>query len=181
MAWAKPTRRKMKKLAQCSVKAVDFITLWSGRFCSLLIIPIIAMVSYETFSRYFFNSPTTWAMELSTLVFGIYMIWSMAPSVLNKGQVAMDAFYNKWSPRTRAVVDSLTFGLVFIFCAAVAYESIIYAIESWQQNEHSRSLLQEPLYHWKAILAAGCSLFLLQALSSFIKNLWLAATGEDLL
>lgn len=170
----------MKNILRCGVNAVDFITLWSGRFCSLLIIPIIAMVSYETFSRYFFDSPTTWAMELSTLTFGVYMIWSAAPSVLHKGQVAMDAFYNKWSPRKRAVVDSLTFVLVFIFCATVFYESAFYAVESWQANEHSMSLLKEPLYHWKAILAVGAFLFLLQAVASFLKNLWLAITGEEL-
>ena len=171
----------MKKLAQYSVKAIDGLTLWSGRFCSLLLIPIIVMVSYEAFSRYFFDKPTTWAMELSTLVFGAYMIWSMAPSILNKGQVAMDAFYNKWPPRTRAIVDSVTFVLVFIFCLAVFYEATYYAVESWQANEHSRSLLQEPLYHWRAILAVGCFMFLLQALSSFIKNIWLAVTVENLL
>ena len=171
----------MKKLAQCCVKSIDFMTLWSGRFCSLLLVPIIAMVSYEAFSRYFFNKPTTWAMELSTLVFGVYMIWSMAPSVLNRGQVAMDAFYNKWSPRGRAIADSLTFGLVFIFCAALCYEAIYYTIDSWQANEHSMSLLREPLYHWRGILAVGTLLFVLQALSTFIKNLWLALTGEALL
>ena len=171
----------MKKLARYCVRSIDFMTLWSGRFCSLLLVPIIAMVSYEAFSRYFFNNPTTWAMELSTLVFGVYMIWSMAPSILNKGQVAMDAFYNKWSPRTRAMADSVTFVLVFIFCATVFYEAAYYAVDSWQANEHSRSLLQEPLYHWRAILAVGALLFLLQSLSSFIKNIWLAATGEELL
>ena len=171
----------MKKLAQCCVRAIDTMTLWSGRFCSLLLVPIIAMVSYEAFSRYFFNKPTTWAMELSTLVFGVYMIWSMAPSILNKGQVAMDAFYNKWSLRTRAMVDSVTFVLVLIFCLTVFYESAYYAVESWQMKEHSRSLLQEPLYHWRVILSLGALMFLLQALSSFLKNLWLAVTGEDLL
>ncbi len=139
------------------------------------------MVSYEAFSRYFFDNPTVWAMELSTLVFGVYMIWSMAPSILNKGQVAMDAFYNKWPPRTRAIVDSATFVLVLIFCLTVFYEAAYYAVESWQASERSRSLLQEPLYHWRAILALGAFIFLLQALSSFIKNIWLAVTGENLL
>ena len=171
----------MKKIAQCCVRAIDSMTLWSGRFCSLLLVPIIVMVSYEAFSRYFFNKPTTWAMELSTLVFGAYMIWSMAPSILKKGQVAMDAFYNKWSPRTQATVDSITFVLVFIFCLTVFYEAAYYAVESWQMNEHSRSLLQEPLYHWRAILAVGALMFLLQSLSSFLKNIWLAVTGENLL
>ena len=171
----------MKKIAQSTVKCVDTITLWSGRCCRLLLIPIILMVTYEACARYFFSSPTIWAMELSTLVFGVYMIWSMAPSVLNRGQVAMDAFYNKWSPRGRAIADSLTFGLVFIFCAALCYEAIYYTIDSWQANEHSMSLLREPLYHWRGILAVGTLLFVLQALSTFIKNLWLAVTGEALL
>ena len=171
----------MKSVLQKIVRSVDLVTIWSGRFCSLLILPIIGMVGYEAFARYFLNKPTIWAMEISTLVFGVYMIWSCAPSILKKGQVAMDAFYNKWSPRTRAVVDCLTFGLVFIFCAAMLHEAVIYAMDSWQRNEHSRALLEEPLYHWRTILAVGVFLFVLQSISAFLKNLWLAATGEELL
>ena len=170
----------MKKFLQKTVAAIDWVTAWSGRLSSLLLLPSIGMVGYEALSRFLFNKPTIWAMELSTLVFGVYMIWACAPSILNKGQVTMDIFYNKWSTRTRAVADSLTFILVFLFCAAMLHESVLYAIDSWQRNEHSRALLEEPLYHWRTILAAGVLLFVLQSVSAFIKNLWLAVTGEKL-
>ena len=163
-----------------TVKVIDFTTVWTGRLFSLLIIPLILIILFEIVARYFFNSPTNWAMEVSTMVFGVYMIWSCGPSLLGKVQVVMDAFYNKWKPRSKAIMDSLTYLFAFVFCLAVFHQATVYAVQSWQIAEHSQSILGQPLYHWKTIIAAGTFMLLIQSISQFIKNIWFAITGEEL-
>ena len=107
--------------------------------------------------------------------------WSGAPSVLAKSQVCMDAVYNMWKPRTKAIVNSFTYTLAMSFCTVLAWQASKYAIQSWQTKELANTILSQPLYHWRVFLAAGTWLLFLQVSSELLKNYWHAFTGEALL
>ncbi len=170
----------MKRIALGYVRTIDAISSWTEKIGCFLILPMIGVVFYEVISRRFFQSPTIWAMDVLTMLFGLYIIWSGAPSVLSKAQVCMDAICGRWKPRTRACVDAATFTLTLSFCIILAMQATLYAIESWEVREISNTILAHPLYHWRAALALGTWLLLLQFISEIIKNAWLAITGEEL-
>ena len=170
----------MKRIALGYVHIIDTISTWTEKIGCYLILPMIAVVFYEVISRRFFHSPTIWAMDVLTMLFGLYIIWSGAPSVLSKSQVCMDAISGKWKPRTKACVDTVTFTLSLSFCFILAWQTTTYAMESWKVREISSTLLAQPLYHWRALLALGTWLLFLQFVSEIIKSAWLAATGEEL-
>ena len=109
----------MKKLALVFVTTVDRINRFVGDYVGYLILPMIFVICWELISRKFFNKPTIWAMEVTWMLFAVYIIWSGAPSLLAKAQVRMDAIYNRWKPRTQAIMDSLTFVCGFVFCAVL--------------------------------------------------------------
>lgn len=170
----------MKKLALVFVTTVDRINRFVGDYVGYLILPMIFVICWELISRKFFNKPTIWAMEVTWMLFAVYIIWSGAPSLLAKAQVRMDAIYNRWKPRTQAIMDSLTFVCGFVFCAVLFYKASFYALDAWAKHEMSNTPLGQPLYHLRAIVAVGTALLLLQHLSDFVKNLWMAFTGEEL-
>lgn len=170
----------MKRIALCYVRSIDAISAWTEKIGCFLILPMIGVVFYEVISRRFFQSPTIWAMDVLTMLFGVYIIWSGAPSVLAKSQVCMDAISGRWRPRTKACVDAITFTLTLSFCIILAWQTTLYAIESWQVREVSNTILAHPLYHWRALLAVGTWLLFLQFTSEIVKNAWLAVTGEEL-
>ena len=170
----------MRRIVLSYVRIIDTISTWTEKIGCFLILPMIGVVFYEVISRRFFHTPTIWAMDVLTMLFGVYIIWSGAPSVLAKAQVCMDAISGRWRPRTRACVDAVTFTLSLSFCFLLAWETTKYAIESWQVREISNSILAHPLYHWRTVLAVGTWLLFLQLISEIIKNAWLAATGEEL-
>ena len=170
----------MKKLALRIVNSVDWFNLWAGKLCGLLILPMIGIVFYELIARRFFNQPTTWATELTTMIFGVYIVWSTGPSLLAKAQVSMDAFASRWSPRVRATVDACTFVLSFVFCLALVVKSTEYAVESVNIREFSNTPFGQPLYHWRVLIALGLYGLLFQCVADFIRNLWLAVQGEVL-
>ena len=170
----------MKTLALRFVTAVDWFNLWAGKICGLLILPMILTVFYELIARRYFNQPTIWATELTTMLFGVYIIWSTGPSLLAKAQVSMDAFASRWSPRVRATVDACTFVFSFVFCLALVVKSTEYALDSVVIREHSNSPFGQPLYHWRMLIALGLYGLLFQCLADFVRNLWFAVKGEVL-
>ena len=171
----------MKQFILVCVKTIDAMSRWTENIGRYLILPMIGVVCYEVVVRRFFNAPTTWAMDILGMLFGVFIIWSGGPSVLAKSQVCMDAVYNMWKPRTKAIVNSFTYTLAMSFCTVLAWQATKYAIQSWQTKELANTILSQPLYHWRIFLAAGTWLLFLQMTSELLKNYWHAATGEALL
>ena len=139
-----------------------------------------SIMLYEAISRYFFANPTTWSFEFSKMSFGFYMIWAGAYTMLQGEHVTMDIFYSKWSPRAKAIMDSITFVFFMIFVSLLLYLVTTDAINSISFKETSNSTIAQPLYHWRASLAVGILLLLLQGVAEFIKNIWFAIHNEAL-
>jgi len=135
---------------------------------------------YEAISRHFFNNPTIWAFEFSKMSFGFYMIWAGAYAMLRGEHVSMDIFYSRWSPRAKAIMDSVTFIFFMMFVSVLLYLVTADALNSISFKETSNSTLAHPLYHWRVSLAVGILLLLLQGVAEFIKNLWFAIHNEAL-
>ncbi len=170
----------MKKLALTLVNSIDRMNRFVGGYVGYLLFPMIFMVCWELISRKFFNKPTPWAMEMTWMIFAVYIIWSGGPSLLAKAQVRMDSLYNKWKPRTQACIDMATFVCGLLFCAALTYKAFDNAFASWNVREMSNTPFGQPLYHLRMVVAVGTVFLLLQTISDFIRNLWLVITGEEL-
>lgn len=167
-------------LLRTTVRTLDAISAWSGKILALFLLVMIAITMYEVIARYVFNSPTSWALEATTMLFGTYMICSLAYTLLTKAHVSMDIFYSKWSDRTKALVDLCTFPLVTVFITLLLWQSTVYGIESVQMREHATTVWGPPLYPWKMTIPLGMLLLMLQHISDFIRNLVLVVTGEKL-
>ncbi len=55
-------------------RLITALNRWVATVVSAFVFIMVAVISYEVVSRYFFNAPTTWAMELATLLFGPYFL-----------------------------------------------------------------------------------------------------------
>lgn len=154
-------------------RLVTRATMW-------LIVPLTGIMLLDVILRYVFNAPTLWGAELSIMVFGLYMLFAGPCSVMEKVQVGVDIFSSRWSPRTRAAVNCLTYGFTALLFAGLLCTSFVYALESWEIKEISSSAWGQPLYHWKALIPVAFALMLLQTFADFLRNLWHAATGREM-
>ena len=84
------------------VALIDAINDWLGRLVSFGVIPIAALVLFEVFCRYLFNSPTVWANELTQMLFGAYVILSGGYIMRWGGHVNVDILYSRLTGKTRA-------------------------------------------------------------------------------
>ncbi|WP_245586977.1 TRAP transporter small permease subunit [Pelistega indica] len=72
---------------------------------------------YEVISRYIFNSPTVWGLELATLIFGPYFLLGGAYLLHLKGHVNLDLVKNKLSDKSQKFLDIFAYLVIMSFCA----------------------------------------------------------------
>jgi len=151
---------------------IDSLVEVVGQTSSYLILPLIGMIGYEVVMRYAFNAPTTWAFELSTFVYGVHFILGLSYAHKHNSHVAIDVFEAKLPQKPRAVlriVTNLAFFLPII--GILAYGTVVYAATSWGYRELSWSSWQPKIYPYKALMALGFVLFLLQGIAKLIDDI----------
>ncbi len=153
------------------IHRIDTISEWSGRICCWISLPLVVFMAYDVIMRYLFQAPTRWAYEMTWMQYGALFILGGAYGLKYKLHVRVDIIYNRWSKRTQAIFDFLTY--IFIF-APVFYilitHSVIYAYYSWEVWETSYiSYWQPPVYPIKTIMVIGFVLFALQGIAEFLR------------
>jgi len=164
------------------VRAIDAFTDATGTLVAWLIVPLVAVVAYEVVARYAFSAPTIWSFDLTYMFYGaIYMLG--AAYALHKGaHIRTDFFFEKWSIRTRGVIDSVAY-IVFFF-PSLAVFLVVSAGEGWYAFEIGETSEQTPwrpiLWPFKMVVPATCLLLMIQGISETIKSVYAARTGREL-
>ena len=164
----------MPGVIRAYVRWIDALNYRVGRIAMNLIYVMGAVLLYSTIMRVIFGVPINWAMEMSQFLLSAYYLLGGAYSLQLGVHVRMDIFYGGMSPRSRAITDAITiifviFYLVVLFGGGVS--STEYAITYNQKNYTAWAPLLWPI---KVIMTTGIFLMLLQALSTFFKDLALA-------
>ncbi|GHV54351.1 hypothetical protein FACS1894206_06950 [Deltaproteobacteria bacterium] len=165
----------MKKL----IARIESLNNIIGRICSYSILIMMLLVVYEVFTRRVLNSPTVWTFEAITMIFGFHFMMVMPFTLLNKGIVNVDLFYNKLNIKNRALLDVLTYALLFFpFVGGIFLFAVPYAIDSWQTLETSWSVFAPPIYPFKTVIPVAFGLLLLQGIAELFKRI-LILKGES--
>lgn len=161
------------------IKAIARINEKMGQMVSYLIIFLVAVILYEIFVRYLLNSPTIWAHEVSQMVYGVYVILLGGYVLQRGGHVNVEILYNRFRPRTRAIIDLFTWLLFFYFCGLLFWKGGEMAWDSFKVRETDPTTFAPPVYPIKMMIPLGALLILLQGLAKFIRDLKFAITGKE--
>jgi TRAP-type mannitol/chloroaromatic compound transport system permease small subunit len=101
--------------AKIYVRIMDTVSTKVGHVVKFLVLFMIAVLTYNTISRYFFNHPNKWALEITQFTNGTFYMVGGSFVLLMGGHVRMDIFYEKWSAKKKAFFDILTFIFTFAF------------------------------------------------------------------
>ena len=162
------------------VNFIDTIGKWTGRILGPVIVIILAMVVYQVLMRYAFGSPTSWAILSTTYLFGVYFILGGGTALLYRRHVNMDIFYNRWTQRTKAIVDMTSSVFFFGFCSVLLWQGWQVFWESLQMMEHHHIIRYFPLYPVRLMVPVGAVLILLQGFAKFMRDCTLALTDREL-
>ena len=163
------------------LKGVDWLSEWSGRIFVWLIIPLTIVVVLEVVARRIFNAPHIWATEVTNYLYGPHFMLVAAYTLLHQSHVSIDIIYGRFSPRTRGILDILTYLVFFFpFCIIVFTEGIVFAQTSWLIGETSDSAALRIVPLVKSVIPVTFGLLLLQGLANFIRSIMLAVRGKEI-
>ena len=165
-----------------TIRVIDKFTDTTGTWVAWLNVPLVLAVSFEVISRYAFNAPTTWSFDVTYMLYGTIFMLGSAYALHKGAHIRTDFFFEKWSTRTRGVIDSIAY-IVFFFPSIFVF-LLVSGAEGWYAFEIGETSEQTPwrpiLWPFKLVVPLTCLLLLIQGVSETIKSVWAARTGIEL-
>ncbi|MFZ5633270.1 MAG: TRAP transporter small permease subunit [Bacillota bacterium] len=124
--------------------------------------------------RAFFNSPLTWSFDTVCYLNAAAAFLAGGFGLLTDRHVRVDVVYERFSPRTKGVMDVCTSFLFFLFCLVLVWMGGETALESWQSKALAGNVLNPPLYLPQLLLPVGGLLMGLQGVFRLIRDFKLA-------
>lgn len=169
-----PEEQGPAKGARKVVQIIDTANGFFGKAISVLIVPMVYCLLHEVIGRYFFTAPTIWAGDLSVIMYGMFFMIASPYCLREGGHIRTDFLYNRWSSRTKGLVDLIVYFFIFIPVHLVFLKvSWEFFYKSFQYNEKIISSPWMPIiWPLKFALPFGIFLMLLQGIAETIKSFY---------
>ena len=157
----------------------DKVSAWFGKAFAWCIMVMTFGVGYEVFVRYLLRDPTSWAFDLSYMMYGALFMMAGAYTLSRDGHVRGDFVYRLWSPKTQAKVElALYFLFFFPGVLALILAGWKYTERSWRYLEVSvMSPANVPIFQFKTIISVAGLLLLLQGAAQVCRCILCIRTG----
>jgi len=163
-----------------TIVGIDTFSDWIGRLASWLTLPLMLGMVYEVTVRYAFTAPTSWAYDISRMLYGSMFILG-AGYALSKGvHIRSDFLYRKWSVRTQGRVDAA----LYIVCYFPAMLIFLWVASQWawtavDRGERGMDTAWMPMLGpIKSCLPFGIVFLVIQGVSELLKSVYAASKGR---
>lgn len=167
---------------------IDRLSQWVGKAFAWCILILCLATTYEVFVRYVLGAPTSWAFDISYIMYGTLFMMAGAYALSRNAHVRGDFVYRLWPPRIQATVELVLYFLFFFpGMLAMIYAGIDYAAESvsfmpygptgpWGEISIN-SPAGVPVFPLKIILPVACFFLVLQGIAEAIRCVQCIKTG----
>ncbi|MGD9952050.1 MAG: TRAP transporter small permease subunit [Burkholderiales bacterium] len=162
------------------VLAIDQLSKTVGHAFAWCIAVLMFGTCFEVLVRYVLNDPTSWAFDMSYLMYAGVFYMAGAYALSRAAHVRADMFYRLWRPRTQAAVE-LALYLVFFFpgVLALVIAGWGYGAEAVRIGEVSvNSPAGVPIWPLKMMIPVGAGLLALQGLAEVLRCLLCLREGR---
>jgi TRAP-type mannitol/chloroaromatic compound transport system permease small subunit len=154
--------------------AVDRVNTWVGRLSALAIFGVTFAVLYEIVARGVFASATLWSNETTVYLSAIAYLIGGGYALALRRHVRIDLVYVTLSPRTRAVLDCLTFVFFVLYVGALVWVGFTIGWTSFQQGEGTGTPWNPPIWPVKLAIPLAGLLLLLQGIVNLLRDIGIA-------
>lgn len=155
------------------VAAIERLIALFAKVAALLVIALSLLVVWDALNRYLFHGGSVALQEWEWHLFDILFLLGLSYTLQSDKHVRVDIFYSRFTPRTKAIVDTLSqLFLVIPFTLLILYVSWDFVAISYAQHEVSA----DPgglshRYLIKGMILVGFVLLLLQSLCTLWHNI----------
>ena len=166
--------------ALAASRVIDRCNGWIGVAVAWLALPLVAAVAWEVVARYAFSAPTVWSFDLTYMLYGAMFMLGAAYALSVGAHIRTDFFWERWSARTRGIIDAVAY-VVFFFPGIALFLWVGWE-EAWYSYDIAEASEQTPwrplLWPLKACVPVAAALLLLQGVSELVKSLHAAILGR---
>jgi len=155
------------------LKLIDTITKYVAYLTAFILAALVMLVVYDATSRYLFSAGSTALQELEWHFFDVVILLSIAYTLRNNAHVRVDIFYEKFSQKTKVLINIVSF-LFFVLPLSflIIYIGIGFVELSFVQHEAS----SDPgglKYRWivKSLMPLAFVLLALQAFKELFSDI----------
>ena len=186
------------RVMRCYVLVVDRFNRSLGKVMMYGVFVIMAVLMWSTISKIGWD-PSLWTLEAAQFSMVVYFFLGGPYAIQTGSHVRMDLFYDKWSPKRKALVDAISVLCLLIYLIALllgaigstAYSlgyfgsdalSFFVGLITGEQSlgflERSRTIWQPYLWPIKLVMCVGIILMLAQSISELFKDILLLRQEE---
>jgi TRAP-type mannitol/chloroaromatic compound transport system permease small subunit len=165
---------------QSVLLGIDRLSAFMGKAFAWCIIALTGVVVYEIIMRYVFRAPTSWAYDVSYMLYGTLFMMAGAYALSRNGHVRGDFLYRNFRPANQARLDLVLY-VLFFFPAIFAFmiSGWSFAHISFLQNERSMFSPTGPvIWPFKFLIPVVGVLLLLQGVVEVVRCIRCIRTGE---
>jgi len=161
------------------VAFADRVSAWFGKTFAWVIMVMIFGVTYEIFVRKLLGKPTSWAFDVSYIMYGTLFMMAGAYTLSRDAHVRADFIYRLWKPRTQATVELILYFLFFFpGVLALTLAGWKFVARSWRFQEVSiYSPAGVPVYGFKSVIIAAGALLFIQGVAQVFRCIICMRTG----
>ena len=161
----------MPKFIVTYVRVVDYLSTKAGRLAMYLIFVMIGVLLLDALTRNVIRIPLHWCIEMAQFTMAAYYIVGGPYSMQLDSHVRMDLLYSRFSKQNRARLDCFTALFLVIYLVVLLIGSISSTMYAIEYDQRKFSMWNPSLIPIKIIMVCGIALMLLQAVSTFFKDL----------
>ena len=141
------------------------ISLIGIRLSEVAVFLLLLITTYAVVGRYFFNSPSIHAVEVSKYLL-VAMVWAAAAWTYRIDRhVGFETVKYVKNIAVKRVFQLISKTAVFLFCLTIFYSGVLSVVTAFEKNYRTASLLDFPLWVIWACIPIGVLMLALEALS----------------
>ena len=164
---------------QSMLHGIDQLSKSIGHAFAWCIVILTLGTSYEVFVRYMLDDPTSWAFDMSYILYGGLFLMSGAYALSRGAHVRGDIFYRLMPQRVQASLELVLY--IFFFypgVIALMYSGWSYGMDSLRIGEVSvNSPIGVPIWQLKLVIPAAGALLALQGFAEMLRCIICIRTG----
>lgn len=154
--------------------AIDRLNCAVGRFWALSIFIVVLAVLIEVVARSALGQATIWSNETTIYVSAVAYLLGGGYAMAHRRHVRIDLIYERLSPRTRTVLDCITFLFFVLYIGALFWVGAKMGWMSFQQGEGTGTPWNPPIWPVKLAIPLAALLLLLQGVANLLRDIGIA-------
>jgi TRAP-type mannitol/chloroaromatic compound transport system permease small subunit len=156
---------------------VDKINHAVGHVAMYLLVVLLGILTWSVLTKSL-GTPAHWVMEMAQFTMAAYYLLGAGFSMQQGAHVRMDFLYERWKPRRRSLVDSVTSVFLIFYLVMLVIGGWSSSADAIEYGQRNRTLWAPYMAPIKIIMTTGMFLMLLQSTAELVRDVCRACGFE---